>query len=631
MKEKKIIIVEDEPIVAEDIKRIMENYDYTVPKIVHKPDDILDNIKSNKPDIVLMDINLGNNLVGIDMAKTINNKFNIPVVFLTAYSDRDTIQKAALTGSFGYIIKPYHERDLYATIETALSRHHIEKALHKSEKKYRQLVESLHEGIVILDTDLKFLFANNAATNIFGQTKKELSKTNINDYLFSTQDFRKQLNIKKQNKFEINIRNNTGKKKILKVSSTTQQDEKGKKTFFLLLNNITDLKKIQKEKKEMQKLLAQKQKMETIGQLAGGIAHDFNNYLTTINGYTEKILNEISNSDKLKEELKIIRDCGNKAANLTKQLLGFSRKQIIKPKKINCNKIIEKIKKVFYNKQTKLKSLTYDLADNLKYIKADPVQIEQILMNLVINAFDAIKDNGKIIIKTDNLQIERNQTTYNDIIKPGQYIQLVVKDNGIGIKEQDKKHIFEPFFTTKNAEKGTGLGLSTVYGIVKQNQGYIKFSSQLNQGSTFRIIFPVFTPQKSQPVHHKTTRIEPRNNTILIVEDDNDILKFLVEILTDYNYKIIDTDNSRKALNIAKQRANEMDLLLTDITLPDINGIELSKKIMKIYPKIKTLFISGYTQDEAIRKNIMKKNIHFLPKPFTPDKLIKKIKKILTE
>lgn len=394
--------------------------------------------------------------------------------------------------------------------------------------------------------------------------------------------------------------------------------------------DVSERMNAQKEKELLQKQLQQAQKMESVGRLAGGVAHDFNNMLTGIKGNVQLAKMDLLQDDPLSEILDDIEAASDKAASLTKQLLAFSRKQIITPKVINLNDLISRMHKMLIRTIGEDINLRSIPASNLSNIKADPNQIEQIIVNLAINARDAMSKGGKLTIETADVTLDKHYTATHPYLETGEYVMLAISDNGEGICQADIQNIFDPFFTTKAEGEGTGLGLSTVYGIVKQHQGYIEVYSEPGNGTTFKIYFPVVR-DKSQTI---TTNIQQENfptgnENIFIVEDEEMVRKIAIKILERLGYNVRYSDNGVNALKIIREENLKIDLLLTDVVMPEMNGKDLAEEIIKLNGDIKVLFTSGYTKEVIAQHGILEDGIEFIGKPYNPQDLAVKVRSVL--
>jgi signal transduction histidine kinase/CheY-like chemotaxis protein len=388
------------------------------------------------------------------------------------------------------------------------------------------------------------------------------------------------------------------------------------------------------EHKRLQDQLHQAQKMESIGRLAGGVAHDFNNLLTVIIGYCEMLLDDTKDNPTAASMVKGINRAAERAASLTKQLLAFSRKQIIQPKHLNINELIFNLEKMLRRLISEHIALIIRLEAEPGIIKVDPAQLEQVLMNLAVNARDAMPGGGKLTIETSNIYLDDAYCRLHSGLVPGDYVMLSISDTGCGMDEKTEENIFEPFFTTKEPGKGTGLGLSTVYGIVKQSGGHIGFYSQLQKGTTFNIYIPMAADAeaagfKAKEQESKEPKAVEGSESLLVVEDQEHLREMMVESLKLYGYRVIAAQDGAEALEICQQKKQSFDLLITDVVMPEMNGKELAEKIVRQSPGIKTLYISGYTEDTIGDHHILLEGLSFLPKPFSPTALAQKVRQIL--
>ncbi len=393
-------------------------------------------------------------------------------------------------------------------------------------------------------------------------------------------------------------------------------------------NNITQLKQAEKAHLVAEKQLRQAQKIEPIGRLAGGIAHDFNNFLAVIMLNVDMINMQLPEDDPMRFRINEIKSVTDNAAKMVKQLLAFGRKQTLQPHPIVLNQVIEEFSKVLGTLIGEHIEIELNLAEDLGVCYVDPNQITQVLMNLAVNSRDAMTDGGVLKIETDNLLIDEN--TFKHKAQPkGSYIQLSVSDNGVGMDNKTKKHVFEPFFTTKEAGKGTGLGLATVYGIIKQSKGFIWVDSKLGEGTTFKVHFPRIDKSAKTVKSEKVKAIPRGNETILLVEDEEQIRQAASEVLKVLGYDIIEAQNGDEALDIAKKSDKKIHLLLTDVVMPRMNGRKLAENMKNINPDISVLFMSGYTDDIISRHGVLDENLHFLGKPFSPISLATKVREAL--
>ena len=377
--------------------------------------------------------------------------------------------------------------------------------------------------------------------------------------------------------------------------------------------------------------LFESQKMESIGRLAGGIAHDFNNLLTIINGYSDLVMQNLAGIDPLREQLTAIRNAGERAAGLTQQLLAFSRRQVIAPTVLNLNDVVtdtEKMLRRLIGEDIELKTI---LDESLGNVSADAGQLNQVLMNLTVNARDAMPDGGKLTFETSNANIDVSFAFPHSDVLPGRYVLLTVTDTGVGMDSQTLQNIFEPFFTTKKPGYGTGLGLATVYGILKQSKGWIWAESKPGQGTIFKLCFPRVDAPVDITVESNVADVESLGGaeTILVVEDQVEVRQLAVEVLRSYGYQVLEAANGGDALLLCERNSAPIHLMVTDVIMPGMTGRELAQRLQQIRPDTKVLYMSGYATDVIANKGILESGVAHLPKPFAPSSLARKVREVL--
>jgi signal transduction histidine kinase/CheY-like chemotaxis protein len=393
---------------------------------------------------------------------------------------------------------------------------------------------------------------------------------------------------------------------------------------------VNERKSAQAELEQSAEQLRQSQKMEAIGQLAGGVAHDFNNLLTAICGHSEMSLKFLTPADPLHRHLEEIKKSGERAAALTRQLLAFSRKQILQPKIIDLNQIVVDMNKMLQRLIGEDIDLLMGLAADLGKVKADPNQIEQILLNLSINARDAMPKGGRLTIETSNVHLSEEYSHDHVSVRPGQYVMLAVSDNGCGMDAKTQTHIFEPFFTTKEVGKGTGLGLATVYGIVKQSEGTIWLYSEVGRGTAFKIYLPCAeAPMKEVEVEADDRELMQGTETVLLVEDEEVVREMATEILRDSGYHVLEAKHGHEAMILGRQHSGVIHLMLTDVVMPQMSGRELAEQLTPLRHDMKVLYMSGYTDDAIVHHGVLEEGTAFIGKPFTPSALTRKVREIL--
>ncbi len=397
-----------------------------------------------------------------------------------------------------------------------------------------------------------------------------------------------------------------------------------------LQSHSSRLMREMEERKKLEQQLLQSQKMEAVGQLAGGIAHDFNNLLTIITGYSELILNRLPSGDGVREKMEEIKTAADRAASLTRQLLAFSRRQVLQPRVVDLNQIVANTDRMLRRLIGEDIDLVALCPPGVGRVKVDPGQIEQVIMNLAVNARDAMPQGGKLTIETANVELDGAYASNHVAVKSGPYVMLAVSDTGHGISPETQARIFEPFFTTKEQNKGTGLGLSTVYGIVKQSGGNIWVYSEPGKGATFKIYLPRVEEAPQPKTEVETAPATLRGTeTVLLVEDEAAVRLLVRGVLEENGYHVLDAGSGAEALVMANNSKQPIHLLVTDVVMPGMSGREVAQQVTLAHPETKVLFMSGYTDDAIVRHGVLESSAAFVQKPFTPDNLLRKIREAL--
>lgn len=508
-----------------------------------------------------------------------------------------------------------------------------EEAFQKSEAKFRTIFEGTAIGIILVDTRGRLMESNPVFQKMLGYNVKEFNDKVLTelvhpDDIAIDRELYKKLLEGKQGPYKVEkryIRKDGGVVwGRLNVSLVRSMEEKPQYTIHMV-EDITEWKRLETE-------FLQSQKMETVGRLAGGIAHDLNNLFTVLSGYSQLSLIGLKEDDPLRENLQEIKKNTDRAAELTHQLLAISRRQILDMKVIELNHLIQGLEKMLRRIIGEDIELITHLAEGLEKVKVDPSQIEQVILNLVVNARDAMPKGGKLIIETQNKALDENYTHSHFSVTPGRYVILSVSDTGCGIPPGVIEKIFDPFFTTKMKDKGTGLGLSTVYGIIKQSGGYIWVYSEPGQGTTFKIYLPQVDEEATEvPLQQDEGVTFPRGSeTILLVEDDHSLRGLTVRILNEMGYKVHEAANGGEAIKLARDHKGEkIHLLITDLVMPQMSGQEVVEQFTPLHPSAKLLLISGYLDSTVSHQALIKSRTHFLQKPFSLTDLAKKVRNVL--
>lgn len=521
-------------------------------------------------------------------------------------------------------------RDLQREMEERIR---AERELRESEEKYHNLVEAMNEGLGVTDLNSRFTYVNPAFVNMLGYSRHEMVGHHLTEFVAPDH---KALMAKKimqrhtgqdtrYEQYEMVWVSKTGRRVTTLISPKGLFDPDGRLIGgFGVLTDIT-------ERKRLEEQLRQSQKMEAVGLLAGGIAHDFNNLLTAINGFAELMRRQLEPDEPLYELTDKILNSGRRAADLVRQLLAFSRKQILEPQVLDLNHVVSRLESMLRRVISEDIELETRLAPDLWPVQVDPTQIEQVVINLAVNARDAMPTGGTLTIETANLTLDGAAITSQQLeAKPGDYARLIVRDTGMGISETVQTRIFEPFFTTKEVGQGTGLGLATVYGIVKQSGGHIQVSSRPGQGATFTVYLPRADGELApSPLQKGLSHLPRGTETILIVEDNPDVRDLLVRTLRPQGYSILEAGDGVEALRLAEAHRGEIHLLLSDVVMPNMSGNLLAERLADIRPQAKTLFTTGYAEDAIAHYGLLHPDIPLLQKPFAAQTLLCKVREVL--
>ena len=534
------------------------------------------------------------------------------------------------------------ELNLMSIIATAIGveeeRKRSSQTIQQSEERYRTILENIEDGYFEVDIAGNYTFFNDSLCRMLGYSRDEMMGMNNRQYTDEEnakklyQAFNKVYRTGEPTKnfaWEIIIKDGT--KRYIETSVSLIKNISGQPLGFRgIVRDITERKRAEQEMEVLQEQLRQSQKMEAIGRLAGGIAHDFNNLLTVIKGYSQLSLVEIKEGDPLKLNIEEIRRAADRAADLTRQLLAFSRRQIMEMKVLDLNDLLKNLDKMLRRVIGEDIELVTLLAGDLGRVKTDPGQTEQVVMNLSVNSKDAMPEGGKLTIETANVDLDDAYARNHVAVTPGRFVMISVSDTGVGMTPEVRDRVFEPFFTAKEKGKGTGLGLSTVYGIVKQSGGNIWVYSEPGKGTTFKI----YLPRVDEPLEKLGERVEvkeiPRGTeTILVVEDEEEVRKLAVRILERQGYKVLEASQGLDAFLIAEKYEDLIHLLVSDVVMPKISGRELADRIAEIRPEIKVLYMSGYTDNAIVHHGVLGEGMEFIQKPFTVDGLIRKVREVL--
>ncbi len=624
-----------------------------------------------RPDLILLDVLMP----GIDGYETCRKlkaaatTSDIPVIFMTALAETEHKLRGFAVGAVDYITKPFKREDVLARVSVHLhilelrrelqdvnaslerrvrertaalakvnsalqgenaERRQVEHELRQSEQRFRMLVENLPMKIFIKDRDLAYVACSPSYARSLGIEAETIPGTTDYDYYprenaekYRAED-RKVMDSNQAQELDEEYLKEGKRGWIHKVKKPLTNEARQITGILGVFWDIT-------ARRNLEEQLRQTAKLEAIGILAGGIAHDFNNLMTVVLGYCELLLLQAGTPMPIRKNIEQIKNAGERAASLTRRLLTFSRKQVQQPKVLDLNHVVADLEKMLLRLIGEDIELLVELDPALGRVFADPSQLEQVIVNLVVNARDAMPEGGKLTIETANVHLDETYACQHIDVLPGDYVQLALSDTGIGMDAATLAHMFEPFFTTKEVGKGTGLGLATAYGIVKQSKGSITVSSEPGQGATLNIYLPrVAAPLKVVTADDNPVGLpQGQNETVLLVEDDAQVRSFASICLRGNGYVVIEASQGHEALGIFHKNGGSIELLITDVVMPGMGGRQLVKTIRSLSPALKVLFISGYTAKSREKLDVQGAGVDFLQKPFTPAALLHKVRDLL--
>ncbi|MEI6520119.1 MAG: PocR ligand-binding domain-containing protein [bacterium] len=513
----------------------------------------------------------------------------------------------------------------------------MQEELKKSQRNMKAILDTIPDMTWLKDMESKYIIVNEPFAKAVGLNPDEM--VGKSDYDFWPKELAEHyisddktvIETRQKKQLEEPLVNVEGQQILIDTIKMPVLNESSEVVGTVgISRDITERKREEKEKAKLENQLQQAQKMESVGRLAGGVAHDFNNMLGVILGYGQMAMEQISSEHPLHANLDIICKAAERSVDLTRQLLAFARRQTVTPKLLDINEVVVGMLKMLQRLIGEDVNLAWLPGANLWSVKVDPSQIDQILANLCVNARDAISGVGRITIETKNKVIDEDYCETHTGLLPGEYVYLAVSDDGCGMDKEMLEHIFEPFFTTKEIGEGTGLGLSTVYGAVKQNNGFINVYSEQKQGTTFMIYLPRYKGEGNNlSIEENESHIENGKETILLVEDEPFFLKLTLNMLCQLGYHVLSASTPFEAIRLVKEHPGEIDLLITDVVMPEMNGRDLAECMLAIHPNIKRLFMSGYTANVIAHRGILDEGVNFIQKPFSKKELAAKVRESL--
>jgi PAS domain S-box-containing protein len=638
-----VLVVEDDAETQEVLCAALELEGYTV-HVATNGFEAINTARTLKPDLVLMDIIMPV-MDGIEATRELKKDpitRHIPILMVTVVDRKKDIINGLEAGATDYIAKPFFLPELTARVKTALTTKKLyeegietKEQLIMSEEKYRQLVQNAGEGILVLQ-DGMLRFFNPKTIELMGYSEDALTNRPFIKMVHS--EDREKVGAYFQDPLVVEERTTSLTFRIITEDGNTKWLEtntvsihwEDKPASLSFLADITERKRAEEEKKKIQGQLLQAQKMEAVGTLAGGIAHDFNNLLQVVQGYTDLLLHNAGHDERQYLALQSIAGAAKRGAALTRQLLTFSRTMESYRRPLDLNHKVQDVKNLLERTIPKMISIKLELAEDLKIVNADATQVEQMLMNLAVNAKDSMPGGGELIIKTENVVLNEELCRIHPDAHPWVYALLTVSDNGHGMDEKTLGHIFEPFFTTKEIGKGTGLGLAMVYGIVKSHRGFISCSSQPGEGTTSKVYLPTVEQEVEMVPEDKIIAPVAGGKERILLVDDEDIIRDLgIQLLGESGYTVFAVPDGETALELYRKEQKQIDLVILDLLMPGMGGMKCLDELLTINPEARVLISTGYSVDGPTKETVEAKTGGCITKPFDREQILNMIREVL--
>jgi PAS domain S-box-containing protein len=635
MSGERILVVEDERLVALDIKTHLERFGYLVSKTFTRAEDALASIAQDPPHLVLMDIHLEGELDGITAAERIRRDFDIPVILLTAYADEATIERARSSRPFAYLIKPFNSRELRTSIVISIERHRLERAVRDRQILLDTVIENVGEGIFLCNAEGVVRYVNGIAASMIGLPPEELLDRKLPEILSFVDGESTDEAVVSRGYNTLFGANGEEIPVDLRVAEVPGRER------VYVLQDVREHIAHERELLQKEEQLSHARKMEAIGRLAGGIAHEFNNLLTVIMGYARLVADAAKEANEeepvdpvwVRRNAEGILSAATGSTSMIRQLLSFGRYEGQQPRRVELNSVVNSLDKILSRLMGEQIAVTFSLAQESTEVLVDPGRIEQSLLNLVINARDAMPEGGVLTVATRSVTMEESTTVVSGEVPPGSYIALSVSDTGKGIARGTLSQIFEPFFTTKERGSGTGLGLAAVYSTVEQAKGYLDVASEEASGTVFTIYLPaaegeaqVESGEESLP--KEMERHPAGEGRVLLVVPDQDIRQMLSQLLSSHGYTVFETSNPGEALIVVEELSESFDLTICDFSTPLINGLRLLERFERAAPSKPSILILD--QSDPVDPGELEELERCTPirKPFGPQKILSLVRSV---
>ena len=628
------LVVEDCPADAELVLSGLRRAGMRLSfDLVDTPEGFRERLEKAEYDFILSDYNLGT-WTATDALEILRNSGNdIPLIVVTGTLGDEEAVKCIKQGAADFVLKDRLQRLPFAVSRALADRAQRQEAarlniqIHRAKTEWERTFDVVPDPIVVIDSESCIRRANRAAGAMVGMEIRELIGKRCYEVLHKTAEpppncpHQRLLASGKQERADSH---EAWLGKFFESTAAPLRDSQGPLSGCVhVLHDIT-------ERRRLEEQYRQAQKMEAVGRLAGGVAHDFNNLLTAITGYSELLLARLQEEDTLRRYVEEVKKAGDRAASLTRQLLTFSRQQGLEPRVLDLNSVVANVDKMLRRVIGEDIELVTILVPDLGPVKADPGQLEQVMLNLAVNSRDAMPQGGKLTIETANVELAEASSHRHGELSPGKYVVLAVSDSGCGMTEETQAHIFEPFFTTKDQGKGTGLGLAMVYGIVKQSGGSVWVYSEVGRGTTFKVYLPQVNEKVTAQVPRPPPPVLTRGwETILLVEDEEPVRSLVRSVLEAGGYVVLEARHGEDALVVAEMHKGPIQLLVTDVVMPEMSGPELAEHLAPFHREMKVLYMSGYTEDAIQHHGVLASRTAYLPKPFTPETLARKVREVL--